>query len=409
MAGSSGLKWLWRKHSLSMSHLELCRSAQQFCLQAIIEQFGVRPYIPRQSSPSVIHGVWHRNRCCELEVRATDFIGPGIWGIFAPEQQTIYLALDIVQQLNPEQYRELLLHEAAHFWCYLCYGTTIRDHGPEFHAALKRLLSSQPELAQTATATVNSIDSLPIIELRNFIFDPDLDLDLPSLPGRLHREPVKEHQKLQKLKKLLALSRSPEPQEAALALLKARQLAQELYENVATTLEDVEADLNNPGMAPICLRVFKIKRTTPVLSALYGILVLLGHSPIWIRKDGHTYLDLFATAKEEEELKAYVMQLWEQLKRWSQQDRREQKEQHFFCIKSYFFGLKEAFGEVLRAHQGQQERQVVSRQDWTELKQWLFPRLSHSNRSQDIHLDSYERGKARGSTLPAGERLMLSF
>ena len=190
------------------------------------------------------------------------FEHPKILGEYCPMYFQIKINKKLIYKADTENLKNIIRHELCHFYTHLIFGANTQAHGKEFNS-----------VCQSFNYGVDVSSST--IELDSLLKDSN------------HQS--QEQKILFRIKKLMALSKSPNLHEATLATKKANELLIEHNLQDFCTHEEKEED------ETFLLRVLPSKRLTPKLSAIYNILHHFFVAPVISYGNGICYLELIGT------------------------------------------------------------------------------------------------------------------
>lgn len=249
----------------SKAILSFLKKIKGFAKEIIIEEMGLAAYHSRFAVGKLIY-----------PLHFVVFDHPSKLGYF---QGNLYeIGINKIFLLEKEtEIKNLLRHELAHYMTYIEHGSNVPSHGKEFKEICKR-----------------------------YGWSPEVSMGRVSID-----EGVKNRKVAQKVRKLLSLTHSPNPEEAHAATLKAKEL-----------LEKYQISLDEEGEEKVAVRVLEKKRCDAKLQAIASILRSFHVYPIFNRGQGIVYLELFGeqVSIEIAEYVAYFLdkqfeRLWEEVKK----------------------------------------------------------------------------------------------
>lgn len=315
------------------------------------------------------------------------------YGSWSPYTRTLSISRQLIQDHSWDIVLEIFKHELAHLWVSENYPDRKEEpHGPLFQSACQKL--GVAPWARTATVEID-----------------------PNTARSQHRQLSEEHERqVRRIEKLLALAESSNPNEAALAMDRARSLSIEYQMSK-------RSEARNYTYVLINLQ----KKTMPAhQSAIASILCThfyvdcVSRSQYDARsRESYKVLEILGTIENVQIAEYIFWYLWRELpllwKAYAVLDGKKRASQ-----RSFYLGVLNGFHDKLSRERSSTDSKAVAptpgqnpglialdqsleRTLKKELKSFVaerFPRLNRSGTSrQGLEADAYHSGVARGKNL----------
>lgn len=260
-----------------------------------------------------------------------------------------------------QQLQNILRHELAHYMIFIQHGASVEPHGHEFKTFCLSLGWGE-EVYRAATCLEDA-------------------------------EPVPEEESpiLRKVKKLMALSSSSNPNEAEQAMLKSQQML--LKHQIDVEFIDEEKI--------ILKRVLGRKKQDAKMSAIAAILQTFFVSVVYNRGRDFIYLEIVGL-HENVEIAEYVAAFLDrELDKLWETARREVPLKGKVAKNSFLLGISRGYCqkvEALKRDYHEQALMVIEKQ-LVDIQGMVYPRLSTLRSSRQVCADSSSLGEKMGRSL----------
>lgn len=305
------------------------------------------------------------------------FEHPSKLGYFEIGSFTVGIHKGFMLLTDTRELLNLLRHELAHYICYIENGKLAMPHGKEFHAICRRY-GWPPQVS----AACDEVERL-------------VQLGFSSTE--------KSKSILQKIEKLLALSKSGNPHEAESAMVKANALM--LQHNLKIPLKEADDPL-------LCTRrVLSSRRVTAKMSAIAEILHTFLVLPVMSKGDGSHYLEVFGDT-ENVDIAEYIASFLdrEMEASWEHAKQKNPALLGASAKNSFFRGF--AAGYVEKTKQADKDqapsdiKAIVAMRELVETKASMaFPHLRTRMTRISHHHAAHLSGKKEGMSLTIREGL----
>jgi len=312
------------------------------------------------------------------------FEDPKQFGFFSTHLFQIGMNRRLIFEARDQVIDNILKHELAHYLCFIQFGRTVDDHGVEY----RDLCRSYGWGEEVFSAKMN-------LELENEKYESSDQVKV-----------------IEKIKKLLQLSKSSNQHESELATSKANQLM----------LEHNLSHLDKPTLADEEMVYLKRSLEAPKfnakLQALANIMDEFYVKAILSRGPDKVYLEIIGE-RENVEMADYILHFldseFERL--WVQERIKNPKLKGLKAKNSYMSGLSKGFLEKIKLERSkvvtQKELIVLNLKSQEQLRQ-VYPSLSQvgSQRGHDslAHSLGHQAGKnisiSKGLNLRPGQKLL---
>lgn len=269
---------------------------------------------------------------------------------------------------NKEQLHNLIRHEVAHYMTCIECGEVIQPHGPEFRAfCLKQGWGEEIYKASVCLEGGQNIS----------------DLEESSIS--------------RKIKKLMALATSSNPNEAEQAMIKSQQLL--LKHNIESKY--IEGDDEEKI---VLKRIMQQKREDAKMRSIAKILETFFVNVVYSRFGGFIYLEILGSEVNIEIAEYVASFLQDELERLWKQAQAYAKLSGKIAKNSFFMGLAKGYCNKIQALKREYTSEtanalMVIEKKLIDAKAMVYQRLSSSKRSSGYCLESSSLGEIMGRKL----------
>tara|TARA_R110000868_G_scaffold334233_5_gene594972 strand:- start:7250 stop:8290 length:1041 start_codon:yes stop_codon:yes gene_type:complete len=287
-------------------------------------------------------------------------------GSYDSSQWRIGLSLKLLKHAKDAVTRDVLRHEIAHMMTHLEFGENLKPHGQEFKSVCDKLgFDHKISNASLELETAND-----------------------SYEGDLAGEKV-----LNRIKKLMALSESPNAHEAELATKKANELL------IRHNLERLELDPFDSEV--YVLPVMFAAKSNTKMHAVYEILKTFFVAPVFTKRNGKVALDVVGD-RTSVKVAEYVASFLEgELERLWLQAKKTQKLSGLRAKNSFFAGVAKGYVTKLEESHKEYSRPALIKinQHSKELLARVYGRLSSTSSGSKADHNALNIGNSAGKKL----------
>lgn len=283
---------------------------------------------------------------CSYPIKAVIFNNKSMLGYFNGEFYELGFH-ECLMHTSKKQLLDIIRHELAHYMIFIQYGTTTTPHGAPFKEFCLQMGWGE-EVYKASTC----------------------------LDGGQEVVNIEESSILRKIQKLMALSKSSNPNEAEQAIIKSRQLLLKHHMDSKYIGGEAEEKM-------ILKRILKQKKENAKMRSIASILQTFFVNTVYHRSEDHTYLEILGSADNIEiaEYVACVLQnelenLWYHAKKYAHL--------HGTIAKnSFFLGIAKGYCNKIQAYKrtyGSDEMNalMVIEKKLVDAKSMVYQRLRQS-------------------------------
>tara|TARA_R110000868_G_scaffold198528_1_gene445065 strand:- start:114 stop:1154 length:1041 start_codon:yes stop_codon:yes gene_type:complete len=287
-------------------------------------------------------------------------------GSYDSSQWRIGLSLKLLKNAKDAVTRDVLRHEIAHMMTHLEFGDGVKPHGAEFKSVCDKL------------GFDHSIASASL----------ELESANDSYEGDLAGEKI-----LGRIKKLMALSESPNAHEAELATKKANELL------IRHNLARLEVDANDTEV--YVLPVMFAAKSNTKMHAVYEILKTFFVAPVFTKRSGKVALDVVGD-KTSVQVAEYVAHFLDgELERLWLEAKKEKKLSGLRAKNSFFAGVARGYVSKLEESHKEYSKPALIKinQHTKELLARVYGRLSSTSSGSKADHNALNIGNSAGKKL----------